>query len=59
MSTVTPMQSAESHGTPGWVPSPLHRWTLEQYEAMVPGQQVPVVIDGIEFGQIAVADVLP
>jgi Uma2 family endonuclease len=35
MSTVTPTQSTESTGIPEWVPSPLYRWNLEQYEAMV------------------------
>jgi len=59
MSTVTPTQSTESPGASEWVPSPLYRWNLEQYEAIVPGQHVPVVIDGIEVGQIAVADILP
>lgn len=36
MSTTTaPTESTEPQGVPGWVPSPLYRWTLEQYEAMV------------------------
>ena len=35
MSTVTPTQSSGSPGIPEWVPSPLYRWTLAQYEAMV------------------------
>jgi hypothetical protein len=35
MSTDTPTQSMESPGIAEWVPSPLYRWTLEQYEAMV------------------------
>jgi Uma2 family endonuclease len=35
MSNVTPSQSVEPTGMPEWVPSPLYRWTLEQYEAMV------------------------
>ena len=35
MSTVTPMQSVESLAISAWVPSPLFRMTLEQYEAMV------------------------
>jgi Uma2 family endonuclease len=35
MSTMTPMQSVESPGISDWIPSPLFRMTLEQYEAMV------------------------
>src|SRR5438046_8816468 len=34
MSTMTPTESM-SPADPGWVPSPLYRMTLEQYEAMV------------------------
>jgi Uma2 family endonuclease len=35
MSTVTPPPSTQSPGFADWVPSPLYRWTLEQFEAMV------------------------
>jgi hypothetical protein len=46
MSTVTPTPSTESNGVLEWVPS-------------LPGQHEPVVIDGIEIGQIAVSYILP
>jgi Uma2 family endonuclease len=35
MSTITPMPSVESPPFSGWIPSPLFRMNLEQYEAMV------------------------
>jgi Uma2 family endonuclease len=35
MATVIPTQATESPGISEWVPSPLFRWTLERYEAMV------------------------
>lgn len=35
MSTITTTQSTEPPGIADWVPSPLYRMTLEQYEAMV------------------------
>lgn len=35
MSTVTPMRSVESPEIADWIPSPLFRMTLEQYETMV------------------------
>ena len=35
MSTILPRQSSESPSISGWIPSPLFRMTLEQYEAMV------------------------
>ncbi len=35
MATVTPMQPAVSPTDPAWVPSPLYRMSLEQYEAMI------------------------
>lgn len=137
MPAIVPTQSMESPNITAWVPSPLYRWSLEQYEAMVEsgafsahdrfhrrspgpgdiglivevadsslsedrkqaliyaqsgvtvywivnlvdrvvevrikptpdgyasclnymaGENVPVVIDGVEVGQIAVADILP
>jgi Uma2 family endonuclease len=41
MSTDTPTQSTESPSLAEWVPSPLYRWTLEQYEAMVESGAFP------------------
>ena len=35
MASVIPTQATESPGISEWVPSPLFRWSLEQYEAMV------------------------
>jgi Uma2 family endonuclease len=35
MATITPTDPATSPADPTWIPSPLYRWTLEQYEAMV------------------------
>jgi Uma2 family endonuclease len=35
MASVIPTQATESPGISEWVPSPLFRWTLEQYEGMV------------------------
>jgi Uma2 family endonuclease len=35
MPAIAPTQSTESLDITAWVPSPLYRWTLEQYEAMV------------------------
>src|SRR5262249_2717198 len=35
MATVTPAQPAVSPTDPAWVPSPLYRMSLEQYEAMI------------------------
>ena len=35
MSTIAPTQPTLSPADPAWVPSPLYRITLEQYEAMV------------------------
>ncbi len=35
MATVAPMQPAVSPTDPAWVPSPLYRVSLEQYEAMI------------------------
>jgi len=35
MATVAPMQPPVSPMDPAWVPSPLYRMSLEQYEAMI------------------------
>jgi hypothetical protein len=107
MPAIAPAQSTESPDITAWVPSPLYRWSLEQFETMVEsaafsthdrfhlisgvpvywivnlidrvvevrikptpagyasclnymaGENVPVVVDGVEVGQIAVADILP
>ncbi len=35
MSTITPSEPMTSLADPGWIPQPLYRLTLDQYEAMV------------------------
>ena len=35
MSTIAPMEPMTAPADPAWIPSPLYRVTLEQYEAMV------------------------
>jgi hypothetical protein len=102
MATVASMQPPDAPTDPAWVPSPLYRMSLEQYEAMIAfsaftkrdrvplkndylvekmtesevhtnpgpagyasrqefaaGQQIPVVIGGMQVGMIAVDNLLP
>jgi hypothetical protein len=35
MSTIAPSEPMTSLADPGWIPGPLYRLTLDQYEAMV------------------------
>jgi hypothetical protein len=66
MSLITPTQPIEPPNLSEWIPAPLFRISLEKYEEMVDsgvlspaGHHVPVVLNGVETGSVAVDDILP